>query len=44
MEGHLAKRAFFLGDDFKIADIALYACKHVIYEGGYHLADRPHLA
>ena len=44
MDGHLAERAFFLGDDFTIAGIALYAYSHVLHEGSYHLANRPHLA
>ncbi|GEM_PF-6255856 len=44
MDGHLAERAFFLGDDFTIAGIALYAYTHVLHEGSYHLANRPHLA
>ena len=44
MDGHLAERAFFLGNDFTIDGIALYAYTHVLNEGSYHLANRPHLA
>ena len=44
MSDHLAERGFFLGDEFTIADIALYADTHVLHEGSYHLANRPHLA
>ena len=38
MEGHLAKRSFFVGERYSIADIALYAYTHVADEGGFDLA------
>jgi glutathione S-transferase len=41
MEGHLAKRAFFVGERYTIADIALYAYTHVADEGGFDLAGYP---
>jgi glutathione S-transferase len=37
MEGHLKDRAFFVGDHYSIADIALYAYTHVADEGGFDL-------
>jgi glutathione S-transferase len=37
MEGHLAARAFFVGERYSIADIALYAYTHVADEGGFDL-------
>jgi glutathione S-transferase len=41
MEGHLAKRSFFVGERYSIADIALYAYTHVAEEGGFALAKYP---
>jgi glutathione S-transferase len=41
MEGHLEKRAFFVGERYSIADIALYAYTHVADEGGFDLAGYP---
>ncbi len=41
MEGHLAGRAFFVGDAYSIADIALYAYTHVAPEGGVSLQPYP---
>jgi glutathione S-transferase len=41
MEGHLAKRSFFVGERYTIADIALYAYTHVAEEGGFALAPYP---
>ena len=41
MEGHLARRAFFVGERYTIADIALYAYTHVAEEGGFALAAYP---
>lgn len=38
MERHLAHNAFFLGERYTIADIALYAYTHVAPEGGFDLA------
>lgn len=41
METHLAARAFFVGERYSIADIALYAYTHVAEEGGFDLAPYP---
>ena len=41
MEGHLAKRDFFVDGAYSIADIALYAYTHVADEGGFDLAPYP---
>ncbi len=41
MEGHLADRAFFVGERYSIADIALYAYTHVAPEGKILLDDYP---
>ncbi len=41
MERHLEGRAFFVGDAFSLADIALYAYTHVAPEGGFALDDYP---
>jgi glutathione S-transferase len=41
MEGHLKSRAWFVGERYTIADIALYAYTHVASEGGFELADYP---
>jgi glutathione S-transferase len=41
MEKVLAERAFFAGDRFTIADIALYAYTHVADQGGYDLGRFP---
>jgi glutathione S-transferase len=41
MEGHLARRAFFVGERYTIADIALYAYTHVAGEGGFDLGPFP---
>jgi glutathione S-transferase len=41
MEGHLAKRAFFVEERYTIADVALYAYTHVAEEGGFALAPYP---
>jgi glutathione S-transferase len=37
MEQHLANRCFFVGNEYSIADIALYAYTHVAHEGGFDL-------
>jgi glutathione S-transferase len=37
MEDHLARRSFFVGERYTIADIALYAYTHVAGEGGFDL-------
>ena len=41
MEQQLADRTYFTGDNFNIADIALFAYTHVADEGGFDLADYP---
>jgi glutathione S-transferase len=41
MEQHLRTRAFFVGEAYSIADIALYAYTHVAHEGGFDLAPFP---
>ncbi len=41
MEGHLAERAFFVGERYGLADIALYAYTHVAGEGGFDLEPYP---
>jgi glutathione S-transferase len=41
MESHLATRAWFVGDRYSIADIALYAYTHVAPEGGFDLSRFP---
>lgn len=41
MAGHLARRDFFVGDRYSIADIALFAYTHVAAEGGFELAEFP---
>ena len=41
MEGHLSRHVYFAGDDFSIADIALYAYTHVADEGGFDLSGYP---
>ena len=37
MEEHLRERAFFVGERYSIADIALYAYTHVAHEGDFDL-------
>jgi glutathione S-transferase len=41
MEQHLQARPFFVGDEYTIADIALYAYTHVSPEGGFDLSPFP---
>ncbi len=41
MEQQLKKRAFFVGDRYSIADVALFAYTHVAGEGGLDLARYP---
>ena len=43
MDGHLADRAWFVGDRASLADIALYAYTHVAEAGGFRLRERRHL-
>lgn len=44
MDQHLATRDWLVGDGITLADIALYAYTHVAGEGGFVLADYPHLS
>ena len=37
MERHLSANNYFAGDEFSIADIALFAYTHVAHEGGFEL-------
>ena len=41
MENHLAKRRFFVGDRYTIADIALYAYTHCAHESDFDLTAFP---
>jgi len=41
MEAQLARRDFFVGERYTIADIALYAYTHVAHEGGFDLTPYP---
>ena len=41
MESHLTSRPFFVGGQYSIADIALYAYTHVAEEGGFDLSRFP---
>jgi glutathione S-transferase len=43
MENSLAASDFIAGDDFSIADIALYAYTHVAQEGGFDMNDFPRI-
>ena len=43
MEQKLTDQAFFTGDNFNIADIALYAYTHVADEGGFELGEYPNI-
>ena len=38
MDQHLTKRDFFVGDQYSVADIALYAYTHVAHEGEFDLS------
>lgn len=44
MEAQLRKTAFLAGDDYTIADIALYAYTHCAGDGGYRLDHYPQIA
>jgi glutathione S-transferase len=44
METHLAKRDWFAGERYSIADIALYGYTHCAGEGGFDLAAYPALS
>ena len=41
MESHLKSRDWFAGNDYSIADIALYAYTHCAADGGFNLKDFP---
>jgi glutathione S-transferase len=41
MDRHLECRRFFVGEQYTVADIALYAYTHVAAEGGFELAGFP---
>jgi glutathione S-transferase len=41
MERHLAEHAFFVGERYTVADVALYAYTHVAGEGGFELGRFP---
>ena len=41
MEQHLAKKDFFVNDQYSIADISLFAYTHVANEGGFDLQRYP---
>jgi len=43
MEKHVTGRSFFVGEQYSIADIALYAYTHVAGEGGFDLAQYPNI-
>ncbi len=43
MDQHLANHRYFVGDQYTIADIALYAYTHVAPEGGFDLARFPNV-
>lgn len=43
MEQQLAKTPFLAGDDYTIADIALYAYTHVAHEGGFEMERFPYV-
>jgi glutathione S-transferase len=43
LDGHLDGRDWLVGDGFTIADISLYAYTHVAEEGGFDLAQYPHV-
>lgn len=43
MEDHLSKHDYFVKERYTIADIALYAYTHVAEQGGFRLAEYPHL-
>lgn len=43
MDEHLAREEFFVGGSLTLADIALYAYTQVCEDGGFTLADYPHV-
>jgi glutathione S-transferase len=44
MDRHLATRHWFAGDNYSIADIALYGYTHAAEEGGFRLARYPNVS
>jgi len=44
MEQHLSTRSYFVGKQFSIADISLYAYTHVADEGGFDLSSYPNIS
>ena len=43
MESGLTKQPFLCGEQFSLADIALYAYTHVAHQGGFELVDYPQI-
>lgn len=43
MESELTKQPFLCGEQFSLADIALYAYTHVAHQGGFDLVDYPQI-
>ncbi len=41
MEHHLTSRQFFVGEQYTVADMGLYAYTHVAQEGGFDLSGFP---
>lgn len=41
LNNHLAIRSFMIGEQFSLADIALYAYTHVAHEGGFDMSKYP---
>ena len=44
MDTHLAKHEWFAGEDYSVADIALYAYTHCAGDGGFDLKQFPHVS
>jgi len=44
LDSHLDDRAFFVGDSYSIADVALYGYLHVAHEAGCEVDDYPRFA
>lgn len=43
MESSLSQQPFLCGEQFTLADIALYAYTHVAHQGGFDLVEYPHI-
>ncbi|WP_144214045.1 glutathione S-transferase family protein [Shewanella donghaensis] len=43
LDNHLVDHRFMIGQQFTLADIALYAYTHVAHEGGFNLASYPNI-